>query len=209
LRFTTNALNTPVYLLATGDVTIDGTIDVSGSLGTNSLGGAGGPGGFAGGNPPDSWGLPTGDGHGPGAGRGGTTASVGPAGYGIGGVGSSIPTNNGTTYGSPLLVPLIGGSGGGGRSDGQPRLGGGGALLIACNTRIDVRGIIAAMSPSPDYGGNSYGCGSGGAIRLVAPVVAGAGTLNASGGATANVPYPPSVALAASASTAWTTVRWL
>lgn len=31
LKFNRNALNTPVYLLATGDITIDGTIDVSGS----------------------------------------------------------------------------------------------------------------------------------------------------------------------------------
>ena len=41
LKFNPNALNTPVYLLATNDVTINGTIDVSGSLGTALLGGAG------------------------------------------------------------------------------------------------------------------------------------------------------------------------
>jgi hypothetical protein len=43
LRFTNNALNTPVYLLATGDVTIGGTVDVGAS---DRLGG---PGGFDGG----------------------------------------------------------------------------------------------------------------------------------------------------------------
>jgi len=179
LTFTPNALNTPVYLLATNDVTINGTIDVSGSLGTAWFGGAGGPGGFAGGNPP--WGgiLPAGDGHGPGAGRAGSSDTVGPAGYGTGGYGSSIPTNNGTTYGSPLLIPLVGGSGGGGSSDDQGGAGGGGAILIACNTRIDLSGTILAWSPD-SYG--HFGFGSGGAIRLAAPIVAGAGTLNARGG---------------------------
>jgi hypothetical protein len=51
LRFIPNGRNTPVRLLATGDVLISGTIDVSGSDGTALRGGAGGPGGFAGGNP--------------------------------------------------------------------------------------------------------------------------------------------------------------
>src|SRR5688572_6646320 len=51
LRFRRNPLNTPVTLLAQGNVTIDGTIDVSGSstIG-NFAGGTGGPGGFDGGS---------------------------------------------------------------------------------------------------------------------------------------------------------------
>src|SRR5438552_2036056 len=58
LRFTRNATNTPVTILAQGDVIIAGTMDVSGSAGgagslTGTLlgpnGGAGGPGGFDGG----------------------------------------------------------------------------------------------------------------------------------------------------------------
>jgi hypothetical protein len=55
LTFTPNAMNTPVYLLATGDVTIDGTIDVSGSSGTTVSGGRGGPGGFDGGPTRSGW----------------------------------------------------------------------------------------------------------------------------------------------------------
>jgi len=57
-------------------------------------------------------------------------------------------------------------------------------ILIASNTRIDVRGTILAASPVRyiSVGSIPYGFGSGGAIRLAAPVVAGAGTLNASGG---------------------------
>src|SRR4051812_34144809 len=53
LRFRKNALNTPVYLLAKGDVVVNGTIDVSGrGTGTNAyVGGEPGPGGFAGGEP--------------------------------------------------------------------------------------------------------------------------------------------------------------
>jgi hypothetical protein len=49
LRFQRNALNTPVTLLATGDVTISGSINISGaaSLG-NFAGGVAGPGGFDG-----------------------------------------------------------------------------------------------------------------------------------------------------------------
>src|SRR5439155_16992616 len=58
VRFTKNAANTPVTILAQGDVTIAGTIDVSGSPGgpgvanaTNlaNTAGAGGPGRFDGG----------------------------------------------------------------------------------------------------------------------------------------------------------------
>jgi hypothetical protein len=61
VTFQKNTLNTPVYLLASGNVTVAGTIDVSGGdstdTGTSGSGnqaddgipGAGGPGGFAGG----------------------------------------------------------------------------------------------------------------------------------------------------------------
>src|SRR2546425_240307 len=56
VKFTPNAANTPVTLLATSDVTIAGTLSVNGNDGAlngsgnpPSPGGAGGPGGFAGG----------------------------------------------------------------------------------------------------------------------------------------------------------------
>ena len=51
LRFNRNANNTPVYLLANGDITIDGTLDISGGRGDTTRGGQSGPGGFDGGTP--------------------------------------------------------------------------------------------------------------------------------------------------------------
>ena len=184
LKFTPNALNTPVYLLATGDVTINGTIDVSGTDGTTGAGGAGGPGGYAGGNPGLS-GTAAGDGCGPGAGRAGYTnkgVAVGAAGYAVAGSMGDVTPNNGGAYGSPLLVPLVGGSGGGGEVSGTGGAGGGGALLIASGTRIDVAGSIIASSPNSGGSVVNHGYGSGGAVRLVASVLAGSGTLNVNGG---------------------------
>jgi len=105
LRFNPNALNTPVYLLATGDVTINGTIDVSGSAGVGNVGGSGGPGGFAGGNA--AYGsLPRGDGYGPGAGRSGpyvSPSAVGAGSYATAGWGNVGTTNNGIPYGLSLI----------------------------------------------------------------------------------------------------------
>ncbi len=183
LSFKHNALNTPVTLLATGDVTIAGILDVSGKQGNTSAGGRGGPGGFDGG-PPGSAGTPPGDGHGPGAGRAGEyNTSANGAGHGayanaIDGLGSS--TRHGAPYGSALLVPILGGSGGGGAA-GTPGWGGGGgggAVLIASSTRIHLTGRINAMGGS--WSG-AYNGGSGGAVRLVAPVVSGSGVLDVRG----------------------------
>lgn len=176
LRFTANALNTPVYLLATSNVTISGTIDVSGSAPNTIFGGAGGPGGFAGGNAAYS-GMPAGAGHGPGGGL--PRDSYGGGGsYGNLGLGGRGPT-----YGSQLLVPLVGGSGGSGYWN--PALGGtggGGAVLVAANTQIELRGSVLAKGGSYNYNNYFEGLGSGGAIRLVAPVITGNGTVNVSGG---------------------------
>jgi len=172
LSFQRNDLNTPIYLLATGDVTIAGTIRVNGSSGNTFSGGAGGPGGYDGGAPGFVGGIAPGAGHGPG---GGLPEDVdGSAGYG-GHAYKGSGLNDGQAYGSSALVPLVGGSGSGGRV-GSGGGGGGGAILIASNTRIDVTGEIEANGA----GGASYG--SGGAIRLVAPTVSGNGYLETSGG---------------------------
>src|SRR5438445_588479 len=84
LRFTRNATNTPVTILAQGDVIIAGTMDVSGSAGgagslTGTLlgpnGGAGGPGGFDGGTGANGVISTTGGaGLGPGGGSGGANS---------------------------------------------------------------------------------------------------------------------------------------
>ena len=73
VEFSRNPLNTPVYLLAQGDVVIDGVLDVRGQPGNTINGGEGGPGGFDGGKP----GIrtePPGAGYGPGGGKGGDLA---------------------------------------------------------------------------------------------------------------------------------------
>jgi hypothetical protein len=187
LKFNRNPLNTPVYLLATGDVVITGTIDVSGKNGSASppTGGDGGPGGFDGGEP-GSTPVAPGAGFGPGGGLAGsanaTASGAGAGGYGGSG-GGGTSTNHGAVYGTPLLIPMVGGSGGGGAS-GSPGWGGGGgggAVLVASSTRIDIGGVILARGGA---GGNStpYQGGSGGAVRLVAPVVAGTGSLQVNGG---------------------------
>ena len=180
LSFTPNELNTPVYLLAQGNVLIEGTIDVSGQHW--HAGGRGGPGGFAGGATAKP-GLPAGDGRGPGGGRGGSSNNSGDPGYpGNGSFGAvdarTSSTNHGRIYGNALLVPLIGGSGGGGRPDGYIGGGGGGAILIASDTSIWLGGIISARGGS----GNFFHSGSGGGVRLVAPAINGPGIVDARNG---------------------------
>jgi len=185
LRFNANQLNTPVYLLALGDVTIDGIINVSAGDATRATAGKGGPGGFDGGSP--SLGEPlSGDGKGPGGGKGGppgfTDAGAGGGSY------ATLPpnpsANDGLTYGSRVLVPLVGGSGGGGAigvlstEGGGGGGGGGGAILIASNTRIILAGQIQALGGN---GASGFNSGSGGAIRLVAPTVQGSGSFDVSG----------------------------
>lgn len=190
LTFNRNANNTPVYVLAQGDIVVEGTIDVSGAPGPNNvpIGGKGGPGGFDGGMPGFGADIPPGDGYGPGGGKAGELHNDqnNPGNVGSGSYATRVGVAGGATYGSPLLIPLIGGSGAGG-SPGQPGsggAGGGGAILLASNTRIFVPGRIDAM------GGNTHAVrcchytgsgGSGGAIRLLAPRVDGGGTVNVQG----------------------------
>jgi hypothetical protein len=186
LTFNRNPLNTPVYLLATSNVTISGAVDINGTGGNGTAPGRGGPGGFDGGYPGLDANTPPGGGIGPGGGPPGgaccAATSAGAGGYATLG-GAVQTTNKGAVYGSPLLIPLVGGSGGGGQSGTiWGGGGGGGAILIGSNTRIDINspGIIRANGGSTCIGGAANG-GSGGAIRLVAPLVTGNGTLQAIG----------------------------
>ncbi|MEM7396064.1 MAG: hypothetical protein AAF492_27335, partial [Verrucomicrobiota bacterium] len=100
---------------------------------------------------------------------------------------TSPNSRDGEAYGSPLLIPMVGGSGAGGTSGnpGRGGGGGGGALLLASNSGITLEGLLLAQGgPGADNnflstsGHRSQG-GSGGAIRLVAPVVSGGGSINA------------------------------
>ena len=201
VRFTKNAANTPVTILASGDVTIAGTIDVSGAPGGGGSGqtlmvpngGRGGPGGFDGGSGANGIVSTTGGtGLGPGGGGGGVPGILaGGGGFGTAGPSNCSGIGGGPAYGTATLVPLIGGSGGGGGFTDFGRTGGGGgggggAVLIASSGTITLTGTVLASGAngSPPNGGLDGGAGgSGGAVRLVATTIAGSGgTIDARGG---------------------------
>lgn len=202
ITFTQNSRNTPVTILATGDITIVGTINVDGEIGlATRVGGKGGPGGFRGGNGGfifDGGHGTRGEGPGGGAGgfsyilpSGGNGSAGGGAGYAVaganGGLASAPYGIGGTTYGTISLLPLIGGSGGGGGGSssstrGSSGGGGGGAILLASSATITVSGVISARggkgASNPIFSG---GGGSGGAIRLIANTLIGTGSLDVRG----------------------------
>jgi len=219
VKFTKNASNTPVVIRASGNVTIAGTIDVSGANGGNGQqattilgpnGGAGGPGGFNGGSGANGI-VSTvgGTGGGPGGGIGGDVLASnqglggGGAGFALAGTNAPSPGGlGGSVYGTPTLLPTVGGSGGGGGgavfgNSGGGAGGGGGAIVIASSGTITfgaagVGGSILAkggnggtigISCCPAGGGG--GGGSGGSVRLAATTITstgGNGLINVSGG---------------------------
>ena len=208
VTFKKNANVIPVYILASGDVTIVGTISVNGTDGNTMYPGKGGPGGFDGGLGGTA-NVDGGKGLGPGGGNPGSTSNTvnycagsgGGGGFGSSGsngsgVGSfSSGGAGGGTYGNLRILPMIGGSGGGGgggsnasgyTSTGGSGGGGGGAILIASSGIITVNGSITANGGKGGSSGtyaSSGGGGSGGAIKLTAVTIAGNGAISASGGA--------------------------
>jgi hypothetical protein len=202
VKLSGRVLSGPVFWLASGDVVINGKLDLNGEDGTaptptlagrtRALPGAGGFSGGVGGKTDGSASAPVPQ---PGDGPGGGKASASAAGCQLGNQNGA----GGTFTGNSFLVPLVGGSGGGGGVFGANpgTLGqvpyasgggaGGGAILIASSTSITVNGPINANGGN---GGNSQsscgngegGGGSGGAIRLVAPVINGSGSLNVQAG---------------------------
>lgn len=186
----------PVSFLATGNVTINGRIELSGTPGGSggsatqlfSNAGVAGPGGFDGGAGSNGLAGNTGGGGlGPGGGGPGGAFLPAHAGHLTAGSGAG----GGRAYGDPRLVPLIGGSGGGG--GGLPFFGvtatggggGGGAILIASSGTIAMNGVIAAtggVGGSGGFGGPQGGAGSGGAVRLVATAITGTGRIDVLGG---------------------------
>ena len=209
VTFNKNSRNTPVTILASGNVVIAGRILLDGAHWNARFGGAGGPGGFRGGNggtPIDNINGTPGDGPGggggavggtTGAGNGGAGGFFAPGDNGIQKQGDAVVGQGGVRYGTRVLLPLIGGSGGGGGSAvagtnvvGSGGGGGGGAILIASSTSVsfpdnsDVyRGIYARGGESgPRFAVTSGGSGSGGAIRIVANTVSGSPCLNVSSG---------------------------
>ncbi len=186
VTFIRNAANTSVYMLATGDITINGTINLNGGSASNSVG-QGGPGGFSGGfgatnSDPAGRGLGPGGGY-PGANTG--CANGGGGGFGTAGTGACGPSSGqgGSAYGNVNLFPLIGGSGGGGCGVYNNGLinggGGGGAILIAASGNLYLNGSITANGGAGTW---VAGSGSGGGIRLMANNIFGNGSLAAAGG---------------------------
>lgn len=212
LTFKKNDQNTPVTILASGDVKIEGTISVNGSNGNYIIPGEGGSGGFDGGVGGAAKQVGR-RGEGPGGGYGGSPkvdnenfgGSGGGGGFtGMGGGGSTANSSapggaGGAAYGNERIIPLLGGSGGGGgggtsRYVGGAGGGGGGALLIASNGSIAITGAIYANGGRGADGegvwgyygrhrnGGGGGGGAGGAIRLIGQTISGNGTIQASGG---------------------------
>ncbi len=185
LKFTRNAANTPITLLASGTVTINNaTIDVSGAAGGSAgfsqtfvapNGGAGGPGGFDGGSGANGIVSTTGGtGLGPGGGGGSTVTSGAGSQQGAGGGGFDVAGTagaggtqgtagtGGASYGAPTLLPLIGGSGGGGGgaifgNTGGGGGGGGGAIIIASSGTITLTGGGARILAQGGAGASSNG----------------------------------------------------
>jgi hypothetical protein len=163
LTFASNQRNTPVMILAQGDISIGGTVRVSAFCTQTCVDSdfrIPGPGGFFGG-------------------------AIGQAGFGPAGGQTGNPGEHGQWVGALTLVPIVGGSGGGGNTSFVASGGGGGgAIVIASSASINVSGAVLADGSS---GGNFFGAragsGSGGAIRLVANAVQVSGVLAARGGA--------------------------
>ncbi|MCX6599193.1 MAG: hypothetical protein NTV70_22805 [Acidobacteria bacterium] len=174
-------LGGPVYFLAQGNVTINGHLDADGNGGAANgfvpqTFAVPGPGGFYGGGGGDTGSRPPTAGFGPTGGaawdktRGGCEAVA---------RGGGITVND-------FLVPLIGGSGGGGFVDSAPSIGqgggaGGGAILIATPGTIAINspGLISARGGNQYSRGqnNSSGFGGGGSIRLLANRIQGNGSV--------------------------------
>ena len=199
VTFNRNDANTPVYMLATGDVTIGGLVSVNGVQGGGShnrwwvsrLGGVGGPGGGDGGasraGTSTVWGQ---HGTGPGAG-----AAHNSSGWGQGPSGGASPVGNGGKQPSgPAggVAPAdkswwlyFGGSGGGAGTDGGGG-GGGGVITIASSGTLLLTGEVRANGGAGNFHGASGGAGS---VRLVATTVTGTGKLRALAGGTCSNSY--------------------
>ena len=155
MQFKRNSRNTPVILLAQGNVNVSGIVDLSATLYSCQPAcqydyRIGGPGGFN-----------AGDSGRPGFGPGGGVVST-----------TDVSLMNGKWIGSLSLVPIIGGSGGADYGGG-----GGGAITIASSASITLGGQIYANGNGGS--GTGYKCGSGGAIRLVSNSITFTGNLSA------------------------------
>jgi len=165
MSFIANETSAPIVWLVDGDVTINGTLNLSAS------GSTAGAGGFV-------------------ARPVNRNTMVGGSGYG-GGTGievearhheesSSGSLGDARAYGNATLIPLYGGSNGGARSFSGSPGGGGGAILIAATGSITLEGSITAKGVGSG-GFSDKVPGSGGAVRLVSEKLSGSGTIDVRG----------------------------
>ncbi len=179
----------PLKIVASGDMTVVGTINGNGASAVDfdqGAGAAGGPGGGAGGSGNiTTWTK----GVGPGGGGRAANAADGGAGGGFGGKGARGGTQNGGGVGvggaagvvnGDLNLALAGGSGGSGSSDVAGGGGGGAIALFADN--LTVSGIIFADGGGGGVGSGASGGGSGGGITVHGDCVEVTGFLVARGG---------------------------
>ncbi len=179
----------PVVFLATGEVRIEGYLELNGDSGhpgqvdeSVRVRAEPGPGGFPGGlgGKPGFGGMP-------GNGPGGGTQSATNKGHGcsashISPAAQQQDCKAAVIYGNSLIQPLIGGSGGsGGGGSGSTHGGGGGAgggaIRIRSATKISIPSVngrapgVYANGGWGAYGAYNGGGGSGGSIHLQAPVM--------------------------------------
>ncbi|QQS10329.1 MAG: hypothetical protein IPK69_06830 [Phycisphaerales bacterium] len=180
LTFANHPSRAPVVWLVSGDVVIDGVVNLSGESDNAIIRPKNpGPGGFRGAQNCNGT-IPGSAGFGPGGGIINDGAMCGQNFRGIAGFGEAgvYGSNTSATYGGPTLRPLVGGSGGAlylGNGGGA----GGGAILIAATGSVTVNGQILANGGFRDWGG------SGGGIRIVASSILSTnstGVLQALGG---------------------------
>jgi hypothetical protein len=197
LTFKNHATRAPVVWLVSGNVTISGTVDLSGkgmvpglefNPFTNPNGGQlmePGPGGFRGGAAWRGGDLQNAAGFGPGGGRRSTLERGSAGGYGSKGSDGWVAGSGGNTYGNPSIVPLIGGSGGAGSADdgiGVSGGSGGGALLIAATGTVQTNNTGSLVAVGGNGWADDAGAGSGGSLRIICYELIGDGNMSAVGG---------------------------
>ncbi len=163
----------PIILVATDKIEILGSLDAAAMADVP----------VAGGYTQTKWAT---KGNGPGGGGAGSATAAGGGGSycgigGSGGIVSGTAPAGGTAYGTPEIIPLAGGSQGGGGVETNGGAGGGAIQLVAANS-VSILGE-ASVSVGGGHGNwSGGGGGSGGVLLIEAETVTVAGTLAANGG---------------------------
>jgi hypothetical protein len=161
----------PIAFVALTNITVNGNLVATGGDLSNA------PGAYN-----DNSSMDDTQGQGPGGGAAGVTGTSGAGGgsyCGTGGAGGGATATT-AAYGTPAIIPLVGGSAGGNgdAAGGQ----GGGAVQLVAGVAISIGAGGAVTAGGDGAGDGSAGGGSGGAILLEAPTASVAGTLAANGG---------------------------